>query len=125
MTGSEPLAPIEPQPDQRLGRYVESVAGGETVRAFVPPPLPPVPAIDVLGLLDRLSHADRALGRLDGITLLGGMPPEVDIVSRFSGAVVAGAAQPAAGLALLDFMASPVNDGLKRQHGMRAVSPAH
>ncbi|MFG6486914.1 substrate-binding domain-containing protein [Roseateles sp. BYS78W] len=62
---------------------------------------------------------------LDGITLLGGMPPEVDIVSRFSGAVVAGAAQPAAGLALLDFMASPVNDGLKRQHGMRAVSPAH
>jgi molybdate transport system substrate-binding protein len=62
---------------------------------------------------------------LDGITLLGGMPPEADIVSRFSGAVVAGAAQAAAALTLLDFMASPANDALKRQHGMRAVPLAH
>jgi Fic family protein len=41
-----------------------------TVRAFVPPPLPPEPAIDVLSLLERLSLAERALGRLDGITML-------------------------------------------------------
>jgi Fic family protein len=54
----------------RQGRYVETVAGGETVRAFVPPPLPPAPPIDVLGLLPKLSLADRALGRLDGITVL-------------------------------------------------------
>ena len=40
------------------------------VRAFVPPPLPPAPQIDVLALLDRLSLAERALGRLDGITML-------------------------------------------------------
>ncbi|WP_426734941.1 Fic family protein [Myxococcus faecalis] len=40
------------------------------MRAFVPPPLPPRPAIDVLGLLERLSLAERALGRLDGITVL-------------------------------------------------------
>lgn len=57
-------------PNQRLGRYVETPAAGETVRAFVPPPLPPVPAIDLLALLDRLSLAERALGRLDGITML-------------------------------------------------------
>jgi Fic family protein len=61
-----------PDPDfeQRLGRFVETPVAGEIVRAFVPPPLPPIPAIDVLALLDRLSLAERALGRLDGITML-------------------------------------------------------
>lgn len=54
----------------RLGRLVETTAGSETVSAFVPPPLPPEPAIDVLSLLERLSLAERALGRLDGITML-------------------------------------------------------
>ncbi|MEJ2626205.1 MAG: Fic family protein [Pseudolabrys sp.] len=57
-------------PNLRLGRFVETPVGGETVRAFVPPPLPPVPTIDVLALLDCLSLAERALGRLDGITML-------------------------------------------------------
>jgi Fic family protein len=56
--------------DPRLGSYVETVAGGETVRAFVPPPLPPNPPIDLLPLLEKLSAAERALGRLDGITVL-------------------------------------------------------
>ena len=54
----------------RLGRMVETSVGGETVRAFVPPPLPPDPPIDILALLDRLGAAERALGRLDGITVL-------------------------------------------------------
>jgi Fic family protein len=54
----------------RLGRFVETSVGGEVVRAFVPPPLPPTPPIDVLALLDRLSMAERALGRLDGVTTL-------------------------------------------------------
>ena len=44
------------------------VAGG--VHAFVPSPFPPKPTIDVLALLERLSLAERALGRLDGITML-------------------------------------------------------
>jgi Fic family protein len=58
------------QSTNRLGRFVETVAASETVRAFIPPPLPPEPAIDVLSLLERLSLAERALGRLDGITML-------------------------------------------------------
>jgi Fic family protein len=57
-------------PQTRRGRYVETVVAGETVRAFVPPPLPPTPPTDVLSLLPKLSLADRALGRLDGITVL-------------------------------------------------------
>jgi Fic family protein len=54
----------------RRGRYVETPAGGEIVRAFVPPPLPPNPPIDILSFLPKLSAAERALGRLDGITVL-------------------------------------------------------
>ena len=52
------------------GAYVETVAGGETVRAFVPAPLPPDPPIEAISLLTKLNDAQRALGRLDGVTLL-------------------------------------------------------
>ncbi len=62
MSGSPPRNP-------RLGRFVEVSVPGEVVRAFVPPPLPPNPPIDVLGLLERLSLAQYALGQLDGITV--------------------------------------------------------
>ena len=60
----------EPDANPRLGHSIDTSVGGETVRAFAPPPLPPHPPIDTLALLDRLSLAERALGRLDGITLL-------------------------------------------------------
>lgn len=58
------------EPNQRRGRFVETSVAGEMVRAFIRPALPPLPAIDVLSLLERLSLAERALGRLDGITML-------------------------------------------------------
>ncbi|MBU1314483.1 MAG: Fic family protein [Alphaproteobacteria bacterium] len=61
---------LEPASNLRLGRFVETPIAGEMVRAFVPPPLPPEPSIDVLALLEPLSLAERALGRLDGITML-------------------------------------------------------
>lgn len=54
----------------RLGRYVTTATAGETVRAFVPPPLPPAPALDLVPLLPLLGVADRAVGRLDGMTVL-------------------------------------------------------
>ena len=56
--------------DPRLGRFVETSVAGETVRAFVPPPLPPEPPVNVLSVLGELGAAERALGRLDGITAL-------------------------------------------------------
>lgn len=58
---------------------------------------------------------------LPGITLLGGMPPGLEIVTRFSGAVTANAAQPSAAQALLDFMTTPSTAGLKQKHGMQAI----
>ena len=53
--------------NQRLGRYVIKKYEGETVRAFVPPPLPPNPAVRLDDLQQLLEEANQALGRLDGL----------------------------------------------------------
>lgn len=53
------------------GHYAPSTAGGETVRAFVPAPLPPVPALDLTGdRQQRLEQATLAVGRLDSVSAL-------------------------------------------------------
>ena len=54
----------------RLGAYVSTTTAGETVRAFVPPPLPPDPPVDLSELYRQLDRANQALGRLDGLTTL-------------------------------------------------------
>ena len=38
------------------------------MRAYIPPPLPPRPALDLELLYEKLEAANRALGRLDGVT---------------------------------------------------------
>jgi len=52
----------------RLGTYAISSVVGEQVRAYTPPPLPPRPALDLEPLYEKLEAANRALGRLDGVT---------------------------------------------------------
>lgn len=55
----------------QTGCYAPSTAGGETVRAFVPAPLPPVPALDLTGdRQQRLEQATLAIGRLDSVSAL-------------------------------------------------------
>ena len=56
---------------ESTGSYEVTVGGGETVRAFVPRPLPPVPKVDSRESLGRLlEEAAAALGRLDAVTEL-------------------------------------------------------
>ncbi|MFO8175638.1 MAG: Fic family protein [Longimicrobiales bacterium] len=52
----------------RLGQRVMISTDGERVEAFLPPPLPPDPAIRMDRLYRSLENANRALGRLDGVT---------------------------------------------------------
>ncbi|MEO6624706.1 MAG: Fic/DOC family N-terminal domain-containing protein, partial [Burkholderiaceae bacterium] len=53
------------------GHYATSIAGSETVRAFVPSALPPVPALKLTAALQvALERATLALGRLDSMSLL-------------------------------------------------------
>jgi Fic family protein len=57
----------EREPNPRLGRYVTTQYGEESVRAFVPPPLPPIPPVRLDGLQRLLEQANQSLGRLDGM----------------------------------------------------------
>ncbi len=62
------------------GHYVETAAFGETVRAFVPDVLTPKLDLSAPALLSRLTEANRALGRLDGIK---DMLPDLDLFLYF------------------------------------------
>jgi Fic family protein len=53
--------------ETRVGRYESTSVGGETVRAYVPRPLPPDPWVDLSSLNLALEEANQAVGRLDGI----------------------------------------------------------
>jgi Fic family protein len=53
------------------GRHESTAVSGETVRAFVPAPLPPDPPLEITPARRKLlEEATLALGRLDSITLL-------------------------------------------------------
>ncbi len=59
----------------RIGHVRTTSAGGESVRAYVPSPLPPTPPLDLARLLPAIERANQALGRLDGITSVLPSPP--------------------------------------------------
>lgn len=55
----------------RIGTYIQSSAvAGETYNAFMPPPLPPSPPLDMADLYTLLDQASTALGRLDGMSMV-------------------------------------------------------
>ena len=56
-----------------------------------------------------------------GIDVIGPMPPGLEIVTVFSGAVCATSARPAAARSFLDFALSPATAEAKRRHGMQAA----
>jgi Fic family protein len=51
----------------RLGKFIETATGGERVRAFLPPALPPQPALDLAALFTLYDTARGAVGRLDRV----------------------------------------------------------
>ena len=54
----------------RLGSYAITSVAGEAVKAYIPVPLPPDPPVDLRQLHGRIERADRAVGRLDGLSIL-------------------------------------------------------
>jgi hypothetical protein len=57
---------MPPPPANRIGRHLISSVGGEAVKAYLPPPLPPKPSLALEPLQLLLEQANQALGRLDG-----------------------------------------------------------
>jgi len=58
------------KPSGRIGSYIATTTSGETVRAYLPPSLPPAPPLDLPRLLALIERANQALGRLDGMTAI-------------------------------------------------------
>ena len=82
------------------------------------PPGVPVGALVARGEVALGFQQLSELIHLEGITVVGPMPPAVQIKTIFSGALCTASAQPDAVRALLAFMASPEADAAKRRNGM-------
>jgi molybdate transport system substrate-binding protein len=82
------------------------------------PPGVPVGTLVARGEVELGFQQLSELMHLEGITVLGPLPPAIQIVTTFSAGLCAGAAQAEGVRALLDFMASPRAADAKRRQGM-------
>lgn len=82
------------------------------------PPGVPVGTLVARGEVELGFQQLSELMRLDGITVLGPLPPAIQIVTTFSAGVCTGTQQASAVRAMLDFMNSPEAADAKRRQGM-------
>jgi molybdate transport system substrate-binding protein len=94
--------------------------GRLTDRTTVAPVGVPVGSLVARGDIDLGFQQLSELGG-DGIEVVGQLPPEIQMITTFSGGVARTSTQPEAARALLAFMASPEVTSIKRAHGMDAA----
>lgn len=92
-------------------------------RTVTPPPGVPVGSLVASGNVEIGFQQLSELMHLDGVQLLGTLPPGADFVTTFSAGLCHGSAQADAVRALLAFMTSPEADDAKRRHGMDPAWP--
>ena len=88
---------------------------GRTVQA---PPGVPVGSLVARGEVELGVQPLSELLHGQGITVVGPLPPAIQITTTVSSGVATTSAQPAAAQALLDFLASPAASDAKRRQGM-------
>lgn len=82
------------------------------------PPGVPVGVLVARGEVELGFQQLSELMHLDGVDVIGTLPPAIQILTTFSGGVCSAAAQPQSARAMLDFMASPATADAKRRQGM-------
>ena len=82
------------------------------------PPGVPVGTLVARGDVELGFQQLSELMHLPGVDVIGMLPPEIQVVTVFSGAVCSASTRRAATEALLSFLASPEADAAKRRHGM-------
>lgn len=82
------------------------------------PPGVPVGSLVAEGQVELGFQQLSELLNLKGITIAGPLPPEIQILTVFSGGLSASSRQPEAVRAMLAYMASPAADEAKRRQGM-------
>lgn len=87
-------------------------------RLVQPPPGTPVGTLLQRGEIDLAFQQASELVHLAGITLLTDLAPEAQVVTVFSGAVGAHAADPDAAARVLAFLTDPAHAALHARHGL-------
>lgn len=90
-------------------------------KIVIPPPGVPVGSLVAKGEVELGFQQLSELMNLEGIDVLGPLPPEIQTLTVFSGGVATASVDPAGARRVLDYMASPATGDVKRRHGMEAV----
>ncbi len=91
-------------------------------RIVVPPPGVPVGSLIASGQVELGFQQLSELQNLEGVSVAGMLPPEIQSMTTFSGAIAAVSSAVAAAQRLLDYMASPDRAALKARHGMEPAT---
>ena len=87
-------------------------------RIVQPPPGVAVGSLVARGEVELGFQQLSELMHLDGVAVVGTLPPEVGFITTFSAGLCTASAQADAVRAMLAFMTSPAADEAKRRHGM-------